>query len=408
MLATRLDSIARSLAARTSRRTGLAAAVAAVAAASSRDAANAAPAGAGPGRDADCWSGRDIAPCITGAAGCARCTRSLDPVCRANACVAGSWEYQKVFGKRGAGQNKFRDPEGVFLSSDALTAWVADTENHRISIWTRPGVASRAWGYSSSFGVYGSGPGAFAYPTGVFISADGRTAWVADNVNSRVSVWTRPDTTSRDWSFRTTFGSAGSGDFNLRFPEDIAASTDGLTVWVADTRNHRVTVWTRPATDSDQWTFAARIGSRGRGNNDFRLPESVAVSPDSLTIWVADTRNHRVSIWSRPDDRSTAWRPVARFGTRGVGAANFEAPRSIAVSPDTLSAWIADDGNHRVSVWTRADRGSNAWSPAARFGSPTPGARFLDAPNGVAISPDSLTVVVADLRKSRISTWIRS
>jgi len=369
---------------------------------------NPAPAEPAGGKEADGWSGGRVSSGSTGESGRSRCHGSRAPVCRHGRCDPGSWLHGSNFGKRGSGLNRLLEPEGVSLSADGLTAMIADTGNHRIAVWTRPGATSGAWRYSTGFGAYGSGPDGLAFPTGIFLSPDALSAWVADNVNSRVSVWVRESESSVDWTCSGTFGSAGSDPQNLRYPADVAAAPDGLTAWVADTLNSRIVVWTRPRADSTTWSFTTRFGSHGAGNAEFRLPESVSISPDTLTAWVADTRNHRVSIWSRPDQRSDDWRPVSRFGMRGSGPGDFDEPRSIAVAPDTLTAWIADEGNDRVSIWTRPDRASHAWSPAAAFGSTRPGACYLDAPNGIAVSADSLTVIVADLSKSRISAWART
>ena len=72
------------------------------------------------------------------------------------------------------------------------------------------------------------------------LSGDGRTLYVADSNNNRVSVWAR---TGPDWTHQSNFGSAGDGPDQLSYPETLALSGDGRTLYVLDTENHQVSVW---------------------------------------------------------------------------------------------------------------------------------------------------------------------
>jgi DNA-binding beta-propeller fold protein YncE len=117
---------------------------------------------------------------------------------------------------------------------------VADESNNRISIWTRPDAASTAWSFNAKFGANGSGPGEFQYPSGVFASVDGLTAWVADTGNSRVSIWNRPDSTSTNWTYRAEFGAD-----SLSGPTKLAVSADSLTAWVTNPSYYRIQIWSQ-------------------------------------------------------------------------------------------------------------------------------------------------------------------
>jgi DNA-binding beta-propeller fold protein YncE len=58
-------------------------------------------------------------------------------------------------------------------------------------------------------------------------------------------------------------------------------------------------------------------------------------------------------IWTRPDATSTSWSFSAKFGTQGSGDSNLSGPYSVAVSADSLTAWVADFSNNRISIWTQ-------------------------------------------------------
>jgi DNA-binding beta-propeller fold protein YncE len=164
---------------------------------------------------------------------------------------------------------------------------------------------------------------------------------------------------------------------------------------VIDTGNRRISVWTRPSISSTTWSNSAQFGTYGWGERNFNHPRGVVVSADSLTAWVADAGNHRIAIWTRPDKDSTAWRPSTQFGSRGVGNDNFNGPAGIAVSGDTLTAWVADGGNHRIAVWTRPDKDSTDWRASAHFSAFGTGASKLRLPVNVAVTPDGLTALVS-------------
>jgi DNA-binding beta-propeller fold protein YncE len=184
------------------------------------------------------------------------------------------------------------------VSADGLTAWIADTFNHRISVWTRSSANSTVWGNPTTFGTKGTGPSNFDSPYGVAVSADGLTAWIADQGNSRFSVWTRPSAESTAWTNQTTFGTRGSGPSNFASPTGVAVSADGLTAWISDQSYNRISVWTRPSAGSTAWTNQTTFGTQGSGPSNFLYPSGVAVSADGLTAWIADIYNNRMSVWT--------------------------------------------------------------------------------------------------------------
>jgi hypothetical protein len=128
---------------------------------------------------------------------------------------------------------------------------------------------------------------------------------------------------------------------------------------VADTGNHRITVW-RYKTDSDQVTqFASKnFGQFGDGNGRFLRPEDVAVGPDGR-VYVADTGNHRIQVF---DKDGTYVDKIGRFGDAD---GQFNSPSGLAVSGWVLKAgtdpllgpsrvadffclYVIDTLNHRV------------------------------------------------------------
>jgi len=318
-----------------------------------------------------------------------------------------TWSYSTQFGTGGSGDQNFSGPASVVVSTDRLTAWVADTSNNRIAVWTRPDPSSTTWSYSAQFGAFGSGNTNLAYPVGLAVPADGLTIWITDTGNSRMVIWTRPDASSTSWTYSTQFGTSGASPESLWSPIGVFVSTDRLNAWVADQFNSRVTIWTRPGPSSPTWSPYAQFGTQGDGPDNLFSPAGVAVSADNLIAWVVDAGNNRIAIWTRPNASSTTWSSTARFGTSGAGNENFSTPQGIFVSADTLTAWVADARNSRIVIWTRPKATSGQWSYSAQFGTSGSGDTNFFFPSGIFVSADGLTARVADTLNNRIVVWTR-
>jgi DNA-binding beta-propeller fold protein YncE len=353
---------------------------------------------------ATCVAGTSGLACGAGGAACITCS-SLTAVCASAVCTPGTWEYQTQIGTEGAGDTNLELPYGVAVSPDTLTLWIADTANHRIVIWTRPDAASTVWTYHAQFGSAGAGDTNLSGPHGIAVSPDGLTIWVTDHVNNRIVIWSRPDAASTAWNYLAQFGSTGTGDENLDSPSTIALSPDLLTAWVADKNNNRIVIWSRPDANSTTWTYHAQFGTLGSGDTNLNRPRSVFVSPDTLTAWVADSFNNRIVTWTRSNAASTAWNYLAQFGTVGAGDSNFTKPHDVVLSPDLLTAWVVDYGNDRIAIWTRPNAASTAWAYHAQFGSDGAGDTNFSNPTSIAISPDTVTAWIADSGNDRVVIW---
>ncbi len=304
--------------------------------------------------------------------------------------TGGAWRPQTTFGSFGSGDDRLDHPFGVTAAADGKTVWVADTINDRMAVWTRSGAG---WQPQATFGSGGDRSNRFDFPTGAAVSDDGQTAWVADRRNSRIAVWTKA---TGIWQFQTSFGKPGSGPNEFFHPSGVSITGNGQTVWVADTDNARIAVWSR---SGDTWTPQFTFGGRGSGPGQLLDPGAVEAWPDEQTVWVADTGNHRMAVWVK--DGST-WRAI-EFGSEGSGADQFRGPSGVAASPDGQTIWVADRGNHRVAVWGQA--GIHSWTPRFTFGSEGSGSDQFRDPSGVAVSADEKIAWIADRGNNRISVW---
>ena len=316
---------------------------------------------------------------------------------------------------------QFSSPEGIAVDAGAGAVYVTDNHN-RIEKYDTSGNFVSAWGWgvtdgSAAYqictsgchaGIAGSGSGQLGSPLGIAI--DGVNVYVADFNNkriqkfdldgARVGEWAIPGGQSPErvavaagkvyvttrsgtvWRFDTSgtpdnawdgdgvTGSSGSGAGQLNFPEGVTA--DGTGVYVADSKNQRVTKFDLNG------GFAATWGTQGQGDGQFNYPFGILATGGS--VWVADTYNHRLEKFS------PAGAHQLTVGTP-PGAGEFYYPADVTAVPS---------GDVYVAEWSgkdiqRLDGSGNPivrWPTAGAAASVTPTAKGVyvpGAPNQVSL-----------------------
>ena len=87
------------------------------------------------------------------------------------------------------------------------------------------------------------------------------------------------------------WGRYGTGNGSLNSPQGIALDQSG-NVYVADTANNRIQVF------SSDGTFITKWGEYSRLEEGFRSPHGIAVDSSSGNVYVADTANDRISVFT--------------------------------------------------------------------------------------------------------------
>jgi DNA-binding beta-propeller fold protein YncE len=83
-------------------------------------------------------------------------------------------------------------------------------------------------------------------------------------------------------------------------------------------------------------------GSQGEGNGQFRHPHGLAV--DGEHVYVSDSSNHRIQVFSKADGAF-----VRKWGSKGQGDGQFLFPRGLAV--DAGHVYVGDSANDRIQVF---------------------------------------------------------
>ena len=267
-------------------------------------------------------------------------------------------------GSQGSGYGQFERPSDVEIDQHGYV-WVPDGGNNRVQIFTPQGE------YISQFGKTGSGDGQLSTYWWMRISVGPQgDVFVADEGNSRVTRWAEPNHFA---SFKSAFGSQGTGDGQFKVLTDVATDPTDGTIWATDDDNNRIqhfsvagaylgkfatcldpgAVELDPAGDiyivcsgsgsvrkySDQGTLLKTLATFGSGNAQVRFPLDLAFDPEGK-LWVADSEN----------DRLVQFDSAGNF-LKAVPLGAWSRPWGIAVDADG-NIWAAEASSHRVSVFS--------------------------------------------------------
>ena len=140
------------------------------------------------------------------------------------------------------------------------------------------------------------------------------------------------------------FGTAGAGDGQFNAPRGISIAPDG-SIYVADSRNHRIQHFSSEGTWISSWGTFASVDSGSAPGGTFNEPWGIAVDADGF-VYVADTWNYRIQKFTADGKFVTMW------GTSGTADTNFSfwGPRGIVVDSKG-HVLITDTGNNRVVIF---------------------------------------------------------
>jgi sugar lactone lactonase YvrE len=275
------------------------------------------------------------------------------------------------WGRQGSGDGEFSDPHDLAIGRDG-SLYVADTGNHRIQKFTADGLFIRTWGSQ------GEAPGQFQQPHALALDQSAAltdTIHVADLENHRIQVF------SVDGQLLDTWGSAGAGDGQFVYPEEITIDPDG-NIFVADGfydggvprvqkfrpyGNWR-TSWGGYGSDIGLFNdlSGTAVDSKGRIFVADWANERIQVfRPISMTLPIA-TINHLSAASLGPDDTLTAYgmgQPSVKGRTvtayRWISDRNGELGSAPVL---TRTASSLSPGAHRLTLQVRDSAGQ--WSSA--------------------------------------------
>lgn len=228
--------------------------------------------------------------------------------------------------------------------------------------------------YQTEWGGIGQGIGQLLIPRSIAIHPSTGTLYVVESGNNRVQLFSPTGTPLDTWGMR------GVGMGNFRDPAGIAISGTGK-VYVADTGNSRVQRF------SATGGFELAWGTKGTGDGQFEDPVGVAVLDDR--IFVLDKN----AVQEFGSDSTF----VARWGATGNGPGQFSLPLDLVIGNNN-QIYIVDTGNDRVSRYTLSGGYIDS------FGQSGPGEGEFAEPEGIGVDAEG-RILVADGNNTRVQVF---
>jgi DNA-binding beta-propeller fold protein YncE len=175
----------------------------------------------------------------------------------------------KVIGGIGLSDGRFKIPRAIATNDDCI---VVIDKSGRLQKFNSNGEFISSWELNLS----GTG-----FPTGVSLDDEGNI-WIADTHQHRVLVLDQEGNELR------TFGEYGTGDCQFLYPTDIAFGSDGVVFVSEYGGNDRISVFTKDG------EFQYSFGYFGSNEDGFQRPQSMALSPTTGNLFIADAGNHRI------------------------------------------------------------------------------------------------------------------
>ena len=271
------------------------------------------------------------------------------------------------------------EPSAVAVDGEGRI-WIAEAFADRVRAFDRDGKEV------ASIGKTGSAPGELLSPGGLAIAPDG-TLYVADSGNHRIQRFS-PQGEMLDafgeWSGLGLWDPPEGAGLN----EPLGLVFAGEQLYVADSRHHRVVVFSR------RGLVLASIGRRGRAEGEFERPSAVAVDDEGF-LYVADSGNHRVQKLD-PEGRC-----VKAWGEFGPWLGFFSDPTGIAWRDEKI--YVADRDNHRVQVFD--DDGELAYDFGVHALLPREGDGKVHYPDHVALAADGSFLALAESFEDRVQLF---
>ena len=235
--------------------------------------------------------------------------------------------YSHTIGLAAMEGRGFSNPVDMAISSEERI-YVVSRTNPEQPYGIRVGICNIDSDYFGDFGEYGSGDGAFVWPTALAFDGDDNL-YLADEYNHRITVF------DKSGHFLSRWGEHGSDPGRLNGPSGICFDSEG-NLLVVDHLNNRIQSFTWDGRLLGGW------GEEGSREGQFNLPWGITVGLEG-DVFVADWRNDRVQRFSTDGEF------LAAFGSPGNGEGRFHRPSSVAVDTEGY-LYVADWGNERVQV----------------------------------------------------------
>ncbi len=233
----------------------------------------------------------------------------------------------------------------------------------------------------------------------VVVTPDGKHIYVTGDSDNSVSIFERDDN-----SGMMRFVAIMNGS-NLEGAEALQISPDGAFVYVAGFLNDQMTVFSRDEM-TGMLTEMQVMTNNVDGVAGIRGINSIVTSTDGSYVYATGFWDGTLAVFAR--DKDTGMLSFVESFTDGNnGIDGLRRPRSIEVSPDNNSLYIAASSDDAITWFTR-DMDMGTLTFGGTYKDSDPSISFMDSPYEVVVSPDGTQVYVATNRSDALVVFDRA
>jgi len=177
----------------------------------------------------------------------------------------------------------------------------------------------------------------------------------------------------------------------LDTPIGICIDENDQTLYICDSKNHRIIEWKKGALNG---RIIAGGNGQGDQSNQLNEPSAIVVDHEMNTLIIADTGNRRVIECSRRNQNMNVH----------VRISNIDC-YSLALDKDG-SLYVCDHVKNEIKKWKRGDNEDRGIVVAGGNGQGE-NLNQLDSPNYIFVD-DDYTVYVSDTDNYRVVKWIKN
>ncbi len=325
----------------------------------------------------------------------------------------------------------------VTVSPDGRSAYVASAASGAVAVFDRaadgtltqkPGTA----GCTSETGAGACADGrALDFAVSVTVSPDGRSAYITSQQSDAVAVFNR----AADGTLTQKPGTAGcisntgagpcADGRALTAAASVTISPDGRSAYVASFLSDAVAVFDRAADGAltQKPGTAGCISETGAGpcadGTALDGAVSVTVSPDGRSAYAASAESDAAVVFDRAANGTLTQKPGTAGCISEIGAGAcadgpaLDGARSVTVSPDGSSAYVASFDIGAVAMFDRAPDGTLTQTPGLAAcisdtgAGPCADGTALDGARSVTVSPDGRSAYLATLDSDAVAVFDR-
>lgn len=179
------------------------------------------------------------------------------------------------------------------------------------------------------------------------------------------------------------WGTPGSSEAQFNYPWGIAVHPTLDRVYVPDSGNNRIQVFSKDG------SFITSLGEYGDQEMQFNYPNGIALSDHFGRVYVSEKSGNRVQIFSEEGEYISSFGNDFWFVNMG----------DIHIESTTGEMFVADTGHHRVEVFDRDGNFIREWGTVGT------GEGQFQSPVDVAFDPDTRRVYVSDQDNHRIQVF---